>query len=225
MGKALRIGVILAVVVVIAAGIAVWAVSLAGPGDKEIPEKVLVMGTGPDSQGVEVLAFAFVLERGGSSPKLLDTMRPVTVPGATADNAREAFPFVGESGTAKLLGDQTGGTTLPWVSLPPKTWSRLVDQSGGVEVSVTVGTSAYTRGALTLVEPGRQHLSGRMALALASATEYLPETTRAQEVRTLGEAVAELIADKGKGIPALAEERKATSSLSATQLLGFFESK
>lgn len=224
MTRALRIGVILAVIVLVLGGAFVVGAWLLRPPPAQPPAELLVIGTGPDGQGVEVVAFAFVLNVDGADPKIVDVLTQVDVPGSSSKTPRAAFPFVGENGFADLVKSQTGGTALEWVSLPAESWSELAKPSG-LDVEVVAPASVYMNGSLTVIEKGRQRLDSEEAVALASSIDFLEPQQGSSQLKHLSRSVSLRLSGDLSRIARLEREGAATTSLSGPRLEAFCEKR
>lgn len=226
MMRAIGIGAALAlVVVVIGVALVLSGVVDIGIGD-EPPQRLLVIGLAPDEEGTDVAAFAFVLDREAGSSVVLDTAQPVTVPNTSAENAREAYPFVGGSGVADALAAQTGGEALEWLVMSPDAWGAVLDEAGGVKVNVPEDVSVYEGAKLTILEPGERTLSADETVALLRALRYLDSPGgRSRIQRQVSAAVSGILsADRSKLLES-SGTAKVQSSLSARQLAGFVETQ
>lgn len=196
-GRAALAGIALAVLALVLTGalLALGVVEL--PNPNEPVTEVLVVALAPDESGGESAVLALRVDLASNQAKTLDTEREAPLPGTSARNAREAYPFGGGAAVARCLSSQTGGRILPWIVLPPKVWAALLDDSGGFRVTVERGISIYLDGRLTVIERGDQTLSGGEAAALASADSYMDEAQRASFRRELSGALAKaLLADQ-----------------------------
>lgn len=220
--RSLAIGGLIAVVLIalVVAGLATGLIP--NPSESKAPAKLLVIATTPDSDGVQVAKFAFVLERGSEAAILLDTSRSVTIAGTTVNNPSEALPFVGASGVADALSPQTGGEKLPWILLPPAAWEQLVDKAGGVKILVPEGVSAYREGKLVILEPGQKTLSGAETAALASWLDYSTDVSATQATfDALSASLSTVVTLQSSRLPSLVRQGYAESSLETDVLQQF----
>lgn len=222
--RALYIGAALAVLAIGVLVVAVWGGVLNLDLRPTIPDRALVICLAPDAASGEVAEMAFSISRGTQQVVLRDTTAKTTVPGTTADSAREAYPYVGGEGVADLLRVPSDASLLPWIVLPASAWTSLVDANGGAEVDVPQRLSIYRDGSLVVLEAGRQRLAGSQALAALSATDFIEDPTVRNAFRTqLMTAVAESIAASDDSIPRLVSTRRAKSSLSVGVLKSFVD--
>lgn len=216
-----RAGRAVVAVVVIVAGLAAaagWAVSagvIESPLGGSDPEKILVIAAAEDESGADYAAMAYVVDVSTGQVTLVDTLEQATVAGTSAGNAAEALPFGGGEAVAQALVPQTGGEPLEWVVVPAATWMALVGKAGGVTVEVPGVVSAYTRGGgLSVLEPGRQRLTGAQALALATAVRFAGTADEQREVsRQLTAALSAVMGSRGSTLRQLVESGEADSSL------------
>lgn len=188
----------------------------------EPPEKLLVIAAAPDGEGVEVAAFAFVLQRGIDSATLLDTRASVTVPGTTAKSPRDALPFGGGAAVAKALSAQTGGT-LRYVVLGPKEWGELIDRSGGIEVDLPQSVSSYQSGELVVLESGKRRLRGKEVAAVAAALDFMEDSDAAE--RSISAGLSAVTAAESDRLPALVADKRNRSDVSNRELEAFVSSR
>jgi hypothetical protein len=221
--RAAGIGALVAVVL-IAAGVALVVGDAVPLGQaSRPPERLLVIATAPDAEGVEVASFAFVLERGGNQAVLLDPWVSATIAGTTARSPREAYPFSGAQGVAEALAAQTAGADLPWLVLPSDAWAGLIDAAGGVDVTVPDGVSVYRDGRLVIVEPGRRRVNGEEMQAVAASLDYVEsEDARTQVAREVNAALSSVAAVQSANVPDLVTTGSAKSSVPAESLTAFF---
>lgn len=223
MTRALIAGAMIAVsmIAVVAALFAFGVLDL----EAEAPERILVILTAPDAESVEVATVAFVLKSDGSAPVVLDTTAPAVVPDTTARNAREAYPFVGGEGAAKVLSRQTGAQRLPWIVLPSARWSELIDDSEPLSVVVPEEVSVYRDGLLVVLDDGMQRLSGPQAVALLSSVDPLSGESQDDVVQQAAEGLSELVRAQPEILQEAVEADDATSSLSERQLEAFVRAR
>jgi len=186
----------------------------------KVPERLLVVATAPDDEGTEVAAVAFVIEAGAEAPVILDVDATVTVPGTSARNARNAFPFGGGDAVSAALDSQTG-ERLDWIVVPWPQWSESVDAQSGVQIEVPERVTAYRDGRLIVVEEGAQRLEAAEVVALATAAPFVAEGSREALSRSLGSALSGLlVADPDELVEAVATGR-VDSSLPAESIEAF----
>jgi hypothetical protein len=216
-GKAAVFGGLFAAVIAIALVVAYAMGLIALPGQQDVSH-LLVIGTAPDEQGTELAAYAFTVDTASGQVTLLDPLRPVTVPGTSARNAREALPFGGGAGVAAALEPQTGNPDIPWVLLPGATWAKVLDDAGGVRAVVPERFSSYRDGTLVLLEAGPQQIPGMDAVVLAGSVEYFESP--AERATLLGGIAGSVSALVGQGdqLARLVESGAARSSLPAGQV-------
>jgi len=218
--KAALVGAVVAAVLVIGGIVAVTTGTVELPLGNRQPEKILVVAVAEDQDGAESAALAYVADAETGQVTLLDTLEEATVAGTSARSAAQALPFGGGKAVAEALSSQTGGTTLEWIVVPADTWTELVDDAGGITVDVPQAVSAYTRGGgLSLLEPGRQKLSGSQALALATAARFAGTAAQQSDVlRQLTAAFSAVAGARGETLRDLVTASKAESSLRAEQV-------
>lgn len=184
-------------------------------------DRVLVIATAPEDDSVSA-RFAFVASKGQTSVELLDTEKPVVVSGTSADNAAEAYPYVGGAGVARVLAEQTDGEVLEWVVIPSATWAALVDDSGGITVDLPTSISVYRDGELQVLEAGDQRLDGAQAVALASAVGFIEDEKARESVQLqLAAGISSLVASAPERLAELVESGDAESSLGVEELAEF----
>lgn len=171
-------GAVLALMVIAAGAVAVFAGLLPDLSAPEPLDRLLVIASAPDQGGTEVATYAFVV--GSGEVQLLDTFESATVPSTSAKNAREALPFGGGATVAQALKEQTGGIVLPWIVVPERVWSGIVDARGGVVVDVPRDVSAYRDGSLYVIDAGERSMQGDELVALSEALDY-QETVSARD--------------------------------------------
>lgn len=222
MMRAVGVGALLALLVVAIAVALVVSGVVRLPNADEPPDRLLVILTAPEAESAEVAVAAFALSREGDlPPKVLDTMRKITVPNTSAESAREAFPFVGGEGLAEVLAPQTGGE-LPWIVLPADEWGPMVERAGGIEVDVPDGLSVYRAGELVVLEKGEQQLDGGQAAALLSALEFVESAADRKTVAAqAGAALAEVVGEDFDEVVRAVGGKKGSTSLAPEQLQAF----
>lgn len=217
--KGALIGLLVAAAVVGVAALAVSAGLLPESRESRSDDRVLVIATAPDAGGTDLAALAFVVEPTGDRVTLLSTMEAATTAGTSASTPREALPFGGGEAVAKALSAQTGGAVLDWVVIPDSEWADMVDDAGGIRVSVPSGVSAYSRGSLTIVAPGSQTLTGRDAVALASSAAYLGDReTQSQVLRQLTASVSAVVGASGNRMREIVASGIGRSSLDPAEI-------
>lgn len=207
MGAGLALVLVGAVVALVLYGV----VELPRP-EKETP-KVAVIGLAADSEGAETASVVVVIQAG--SPLLPDVDATTTVAGTSSTTVRTAYPFGGGAIVMDALRPQVGPLS-DWLVLPAATWAALIDDAGGVEVTLSEPVNAYFDGELTTLEAGSRRLDGREAVILSEAARYLPEEERIEVSRTLQSAFAEAI--RGAEIAELVSTGGAATSMNAAEL-------
>ncbi len=215
--KAALLGALLGVAFLAAGAVAYFLGLVQLPGSQASVDKVLVIASAPDEEGTELASVVFVIDTKTGTVSLPDTFAQVTVSGTSARTARESLPFGGGAAVAQALSSQTGGT-LPWIVVHSEEWARLIDQAGGIRMSVPVGVSAYRDGKLTLVSPGERALTGDEAVAVAAGLPFLDEAVREAVAKELSSAVSAAFETSPSTLKDLVESRRATSSLDARQV-------
>lgn len=202
-----------AAIVVGAIVVASLAVVLKPSDDEILLSRVLVIASAPSADGGDIAPVAFILDDDGSAT-VVDMLEPLNVAGSSADNASEAFPFGGGSVVARALSARYGGRNLEWVVIPPDTWAAIIDEAGGVEVSIPSPLSVYAQGQLTVLEGGRQTLTGQEAVALVSAIDYLKNASdRKLVTMVVARSLGSSLAAKQPAIDTLVRDGRAQSSV------------
>lgn len=219
--KALSLGIALAVIVVVVSVVlfALGVVPLAN--QQQPPSRILIVGTGPDGQGVEVAVFAFVLNSDEESTSVLDVTADVSVSGTSVHTPREAYPFVGADGMSSLLQEQSNGLVEDWIVLPANVWSELVDEAGGVEVEVEDDISVYRDGSLVVLDSGSQRLTGDELVALTSGADFSDDEVLRATLGRVAEAATSIVTPRVSALGDAVRSGRATSNMKADRIDSF----
>lgn len=203
LGRAVAVGATLAVVFV---AVAVGAVVL---GFVEIPSagtepgSVLLIGLGQDSSGSQVADVAIYVEQ--DRVRVLDTRKAAIVPGTTATSAREAYAFGGGEAVRSALSEQGVSPQSAWMVMSSAVFAELIDDAGGLPVSIPQDTSVYGNG-LVVFSAGDTVLDGSEALAYARAIGSFDATAQGQAAQDFDTAVAGLVERSRPTLARLAQD-------------------
>lgn len=219
--RAALAGTLMAVVVAVIAGVLLATGVLPRLLGSSVPGRILVIVAAPDGEGALVGSIGMVLDTELDRPLLLDMHRTGVIEGTSANTPRGALPFGGGRVVATALAEQTGGQRLEWVVLKPAVWKALVDEDGGMSVTVPSEVSTYRDGRLTVLDAGRRKLSGDELEALLSATDFMGEEQEESVYRELGGGFSRVVGSESLRLDDLVASGDADSSMSSAQLSRF----
>lgn len=154
------------------------------------PTRLVVIAETELEDGTKVAGAVAVVEAGEVHP--VDTLASARIPGTSYDRLRDALSLGGSDLVAKLAAGSDEGTG--WLLLDEKAWAQLVDETGGVRVSLAGGTTVFTGEKLFRFSKGQQTLTGDQAVALLRGSETLSgkgsgAAARQELTRAIGKAV------------------------------------
>lgn len=216
-GRAAVIGAVVAVAALAVSAIAFGVLAYLEHSQDPL-NAILVIAAAPDPESGDCAPIAFTVDARSGRVRTLDTRMQVTVPGSSAQNARDAFTYGGGEATARALAGQTAGITLEWVVLPSALWSEMIDEAGGVTVDVPEAFTAYADGELTVMEAGVRRLTGAESVALVSASDYFADVTDRRRATRLVERALAKVVTSGDALNAAVSDGRAPASVEAERV-------
>lgn len=186
------------VALLVAGGVIAYAAGLVGgaPVSAEELDRVLVVAASPDENGDVVGQIVMVADLTSDeiSVESVSPAMPVTIPGTSFSQLKDAYPFGGGKGTAEALARSEGGATLPYVAISAAQLAGAVEAAGGVEVTLPEAMSVFDGERLFSLEKGEQRLDAEELQAVFKGSAYLGDDSREQLEAALAEALRAVLA-------------------------------
>ncbi len=199
-GRAIRIGVLSGLIVVVLVGVALGVHLASGgrlPGQgRADADRVLLMAALPDEEGAVVAQVIALVERtgAGATLKVVDPNEPVTVPGTTFDRLRDAYPFGGGAGVARAHARLTGTDTCAYVALDPDGVERLIAKTGALEIVLPEPMNVFDGERLYTFAAGPASVDAVSLRAVLNGTAYLGDGQRLEVIEHVCTATVRALA-------------------------------
>lgn len=150
------------------------------------PTRALIILEGAGEQGVRVAQSVIDVDWSARPAKvvIVDPMTDVLVPGTSYRTMRDAFAFGGGPAVADAYSRLATGGIVPSVVLDSPAWGNLVDQGGGLPVSLDSTVQVFTGERLYVFDATEETVRGAEVSPLLTGLDYRESTEEALEVRS-----------------------------------------
>jgi hypothetical protein len=185
MGRSVLIGVICAVLLAAAIGVAGYFFTKdARPAaGVQAGERVVLIFESAAEDGATVPALIAVVVDRQSSP--VSSEMTISVPGTSYATLEDAYVFGGGSAVTGALATVKKQDSVGFIVVPASTWAEALDEAGGAKVTLGQDLAVFGGSELITLQKGARTLSSREVGALLRATKYLPASARASIEETL----------------------------------------
>lgn len=148
--------------------------------------RALIILEGDGEQGVRVAQSVIDVDWSSRPAKVIivDPTADVLVPGTSYRTMRDAFAFGGGPAVADAYSRMATGGILPSVVLDSPAWGSLVDEGGGLPVSLDSTVQVFTGDRLYLFDATEATIRGAEVSPLLTGLDYRESTAEALEVRS-----------------------------------------
>lgn len=189
-----------------AAAVVAFATGVLGSATVSAEEldRVLIVAASPDENGdvVGQIIASADLSSGQLVLEPFSPATPVTIPGTSFSELKDAYPFGGGKGTAEALARAEGGEALPYVAISAGQLSSAVRAAGGVRLTLPEALSVFDGETLYSLEEGQQNLDADELQALFKGAAYLSESNRTKLDAELAEMLRAVLAASPETIDA-----------------------
>lgn len=157
---------------------------------------------------------------------VFDPAAEVVIPGTSYDTLEDALSMGGPDEVVSVaVGDGEKPRGVGWVFLGSDVWPELVDDAGGIEVSIPDATTVFDGSSLHRFYAGEAKLDGPESAALLMGAGSFETTGGPSQVRSaVGRSVAEAVITQSGLVLELVEAGRAECSGTSEQLSEFLSS-